>query len=123
MQLSPRQEQAAAVADQLQALGAHVITCLPLAPEQELRFQISDLLRDQLISKVCEWGWIPTPVGPLPRFTPNGLEAASVYEIRIEHERQPIVDDRRTIYGERATREKTPHEHEMLRRYLGMLPK
>ena len=52
------------------------------------------------------------------------MEPATLYELALEPERQPVVtEDKQTIRGERVNREKLPHEVEKLYRYLGMLPK
>jgi hypothetical protein len=51
------------------------------------------------------------------------MEPATLYELALEPERQPIPDDRQVIRGELASREKTALEIEALRKYLGMAPK
>jgi hypothetical protein len=55
----------------------------------------------------------------LPRVTYNGMALATVYEIDLPRERQPVVDDRK-IHGELATKEKRSAETEaMLAEWYG----
>ena len=93
---------------------------MPLRDGDVLKFQVRDVDRDEVIAKLRSWDWNPTPAGALPRITIHGLEQASLFQIDIEPERQPIIDDRRTIHGELASREKTSVELEALRKYLGI---
>ena len=49
---------------------------------------------------LCKCGWIPNWVSAFPRFTAGGLVAASMFEIAIEKERQPVPDDGPKMPGE-----------------------
>jgi len=93
---------------------------MPLDDNGKLRFQVMDSNRDAVISKLASWDWAPVPVSVLPRITPQGMQAATLYEIDLPRERQPVVDDRRMIPGELATeRQKTASETEQMLKYLG----
>lgn len=106
--LSKRQETAQALTIELQKMGASVISPLPLDENSKLKFQMLDAERDKVITQLCEWGWIPAHVSPLPRVTTNGLVAASVYEIDLPRPRLTVCDD--TIKGELATESKAERE-------------
>jgi hypothetical protein len=114
-----RQETAASLAAELHRLGAAVINSLPLDPNAKLRFQVLDVDREKVLEKLASWEWPAVFVASLPRVTFNGMQAASVYEIALPSERQPVVDDRQTIYGEIAERKKTPGESEAMLKHLG----
>jgi hypothetical protein len=118
--LSARQEQAQSIAAELHRLGAWVVTPLPLDSCANLRFQLLDKDRDKVLEKLASWEYLPSLCSSFPRITANGMEAATIYELALEPERQPIPDDRRAIYGEIASREKTSLELEALRKYLGI---
>jgi hypothetical protein len=92
--LSERQKKAHVLARELaRCPGCWVITPLPLDPDARgLRVQILDTERDNVISELCEGGWIPNLVSAFPRFTSKGLVAASMYEVLIERERQPVPE-------------------------------
>jgi hypothetical protein len=120
MTLSKRQETAAAICAELHKLGVAIINPMPLSDDQHLRYHVIDSQRDAILEKLCGWGWHPQYLQPLPRVCPQpyGLVPASIYEIRIEHERQPIPD--RKIYGEVAERKKTEAEIQGVKKYLGI---
>jgi hypothetical protein len=116
--LTERQQTAGALMCELQRLGAWVTSALPLRDDESLKFQVLDEHRSQVLEKLSQWGWGPTLCSNLPRITSRGMEAATIYEIDLPRERQPVVDDR--IHGEIAEQKKTSVEVEAMRRYLGL---
>src|SRR5262245_29922165 len=92
--LTERQLTAQSIAAELHKLGAAVICLLPLSPGQNLRFQVLDTDREAILERVSLWGWSPTLCNSVPRFTPQGPQPASVYEIQIPADRQPVPQDR-----------------------------
>jgi hypothetical protein len=119
--LSKRQETAQDLCLELHKLGGVVINSMPLDPDAKgLRVQILDTDRDKVITALCEKGWLPSLLQSHPRFTPNGLLPASLYQVDIPRERTTVPDDRpKVALSEPAKREKTPLEVEQMRRYLG----
>jgi hypothetical protein len=119
--LSARQEKARDLADSLGRMaGVWVVSPLPLDDgARALRFQVLDRERDKVVIKLCKKGIIPNLVQGHPRFTPNGLIPASLFEVEIERERQSVPTDGPKISGELAKQEKTPAEVAAVRRYLG----
>jgi hypothetical protein len=95
--LSERQQLAASLASELYKLGAWVTNAMPLRSEDSLKFQVRDIDRDQVIAKLRAWDWNPTPCGVLPRITHSGLEQASVFQLDLPPERQPIPTVDRAI--------------------------
>ena len=91
---------------------------IPLRDDEKLKFQVLDENRSQVLEKLSQWGWGCTLCSNLPRITSRGMEAATIYEIDLPRERQPVVDDR--IHGEIAEQKKTSVEVEAMRRYLGL---
>ena len=116
--LTERQQTAGALMCELQRLGAWVTSALPLRDDESLKFQVLDEHRSQVLEKLGQWGWGATLRGNLPRITSRGMEPATVYEIALPRERQPVVDDR--IHGEIAEQKKSAVELEALRKYLGI---
>ena len=116
--LTDRQRMAQALAREINAMGAWVVSPLPLDDKAKLRFQVMDTDRDWLIEKLSSWGWSPWPVSALPRITPRGMQAATLYEINLPADTPAVVDDR-MIRGELAERKNTSAEVEAVRRYLG----
>src|SRR5262245_53020702 len=118
--LSERQHTAAALARSIGAMeGAWVVSPLPLEDSKRLRFQVLDGDRNRVLQQLRDWNWEPAFVSVLPRVTFAGMAAASIYEIDLPRERQPIIDDRK-IYGEIATPQKTDLEMKGMRKYLGL---
>jgi hypothetical protein len=117
--LTERQQTAGALMCELQRLGAWVTSALPLRDDEKLKFQVLDENRSQVLEKLSQWGWGPTLCSNLPRITSRGMEAATIYEIDLPRERQPVVDDR-SIKGEIAEQKKSEVELEALRKYLGI---
>jgi len=103
--------------------GVWVTSPLPLDEHANLRVQIRDISRNEVIQMLKDWGWDPVFLSVLPRICTTGLIAAGMYEIDIPKPRQDVVDDRPRIQGEIATREKAGYEAEQVMRYLGMGPK
>jgi hypothetical protein len=52
------------------------------------------------VTAICEGGFIPSFLQGHPRITDKGFVPAGLYEIVIEKDRQPIVDDRPKIPSE-----------------------
>jgi hypothetical protein len=102
--LSARQEKAQDLAGWLGGMtGVWVVSPLPLDDDtRTLRFQILDSEQDRVVTEICSAGWIPARLQAHPRHrvTTRGFENASLYEIEIPRERQPIVDDRPKIPSE-----------------------
>jgi hypothetical protein len=125
--LSERQQQAAAITRELQKFdGVWVISPLPLDSNSQLRVQILEAScdRNKIFQAIADWGFgTPVFVSMTPRIIGSGMAMASIYEIPIEKERQPIVDNR--ITGELADsqRKKSNIEVEAVMRYLGMAGK
>ena len=115
--LTERQKTAQALARGINAMGAWVTSPLPLDDKARLRFQIIDSDRDRVIEKLSNWDWSPAFVDILPRITPQGMQAATLYEINLPPDTPVVVD--RIIRGELAERKKTSAEVEAVRRYLG----
>src|SRR5262245_24920302 len=117
MILNERQRTAESLAREIQRLGAWVCSPLPLNDFNRLRYQVRDCDRAQVMEKLSTWGWSPTWRGSMPRITPAGFEAASLFEIDIPLPRTAVPDDR--IAGEVAPKEKIPLEVLAMRKYLG----
>jgi hypothetical protein len=102
--LSERQQTAAALARELQKLdGVWITNPMPLDDNARgLRIQILDSERQKVLQLLADWEWSPAFCGTYPRICPDGWKLASVYEINLPRERQPIVDYR-TIRGELAS--------------------
>jgi hypothetical protein len=116
--LSERAQRAKRVADDLGAMpGVWVIS----APDDSGRlvFQVLDCERNIVTQTIRDWGFEPTFRTLQPRVGPVGIiTGASLYEINLGSERQPIIDDR-TIRGEIAEpTKKTDVEMAGMRRYL-----
>jgi hypothetical protein len=102
MKLTPRQEQAAALAREIERMGnAWITSPMPLGPGERLRFQVTEEMRYQILDKLGSWGWLPRLLSTYPRVTSRGLEPASLYEIFIEPDKPAIVDNR--IHGTLAS--------------------
>ena len=115
--LSERQKTAQALSHSINAMGAWVVSPLPLDDKARLRFQVMDTDRDRVIEKLSSWDWSPAFVGILPRITPQGMQAATLYEINLPPDTPIVVD--RTIRAEVAERVKTASEIEAVKKYLG----
>jgi hypothetical protein len=101
--MNERQKKAQDLARELEQMGAWVVTPLPLDDDTRgLRVQILDTERDKVITELCAAGWVPAFLQGHPRFTPNGLIPASLFEIVIEKERQLVSDDRPKVSNEIA---------------------
>jgi hypothetical protein len=102
--MNKRQEKAEELARWLgQMSGVWTISPMPLDGDtRTLRFQVLDFERDSVVTELCAGGWIPSLVQGHPRFTPNGLMPASLFEVEIPKERPPVVDDRPKIPSEIA---------------------
>jgi hypothetical protein len=123
MPLTERQRKAALLTSELTRLpGVWVISPSPLNEDARgLRVQILNKYCHETIETLREANWVPSLIGSYPRIaaSASGLEPANLYEIAIEKERQPVVDNIPKVSGEITKREKTPAEVEHMRRYLG----
>jgi hypothetical protein len=119
--MNARQKKAEDLARELGKMpGCWVVSPLPLDDDARgLRVQILDSERDKVITTLCEWKWLPAMVQNHPRFCPDGLKAASLFEVEIPKERQSVLPDSPKVSGELARREKPNVETEAIRRYLG----
>jgi hypothetical protein len=102
MMLSERQRTASAIAAKLRRFEptVWVLSPLPLADGANLRIQIKTEDREAALAKLGSWGFAIRPAGEVPRVTFTGMEPASIYEIKIPRERQPVVDDRAIRHDE-----------------------
>jgi hypothetical protein len=96
MMWSERQRTASSIAAELHRWEptVWVLSPLPLADGDTLRFQVRNQDREAILAKLSSWGLSIRLHGELPRVTYVGLEPASVYSIELPRERQTIVDDR-----------------------------
>jgi hypothetical protein len=119
--LSERQQTAAALAREIQQMGAWVTSPMPLDDWAKLQFQVLDSNRQQVLEKLSSWDWTPTWCSNLPRVCTDGWKLASVYEIDLPRERQPVATDRHS--GEIANREeekKNAMQVALMRKHLGL---
>jgi hypothetical protein len=105
--LTSRQLQAEVLCRDLQRLGAWCLSPMPLREDARLRFQVLTGEHEELLEHLSNAGWSPILCNHGLRFTPEGAKPSIIYEIDIEHERQPVADDR-TVKGEIAS-EKAAH--------------
>src|SRR5262245_33095676 len=117
--LTERQKTAQAIAAELHKLGAWVVSPMPLADNQALRWQVLDVDREAILEKVSSWGWSAALKNTVPKFTPGGPLPSSVYEIDLPRERQVVVDTRR-IPGEISEQKKSADEIAAMRKHLGL---
>ena len=117
--LSARQQQAQSIAAELHRLGAWVTNPMPLRDDDVLNFQVRDADRDHVIARLRSWDWNPTPSGVLQRVTHSGLEAASLFQIDLPPERQPVATDDRSIARD-AEAEKRHAEVIAMLKHLGL---
>src|SRR5262245_49977285 len=117
--LTERQKTAQAIAAELHKLGAWVVSPMPLADNQSLRWQVLDVDREAILEKVFSWNWSAALKNTVPRFTARGPAPSSVYEIDLPRERQAVVDTR-MIPGEIAERKKSADEIKAMRKHLGL---
>src|SRR5262245_11320908 len=121
MMLSERQKTAAAIAGELHRLGAWVISPMPLADNQSLRWQVLDVDREAILEKVSSWGWSAALKCTVPRFTARGPSPSSIYEIDLPRERQPVPQDRSIPHSEIAERKQTAGELMAMKKHLGLI--
>jgi len=121
MVLSERQQKAQGLTRWLQRINAHVTNSMPLNPNEQLRFWVTNEDRDAVLAELRGQDWSPRHMSLDMRFDRDALVPATTYEIELPFDPPPVQD--RKIYGEIATREKTLHEVEQVKRYLGLGPK
>jgi hypothetical protein len=125
--LTLRQEKAQKLADELgRCRGCWVVTPLPLDNDTRgLRVQILDSERDSVVEELCGSGRLPNLVSPFPRFTSAGLVPASMFEIEISKERQPVPDSPKIESGmvelaERQAKTRAAAELKAFRKAVGI---
>src|SRR5262249_26930590 len=108
--LTPRQETAARLTRELQALGATVTNPLPLAVGDSLRFWVRDDKKNELLQQLSEAGYEAVFVGMSPKVDIRTYSMGLVnnFEVILPAETQPVADNR--IHGEIAKREERSHE-------------
>jgi hypothetical protein len=121
--LTERQQKAADIAHELAKMrGVWVTSPMPLDDRAKLGVQILDAEREKIITTICEWGWLPAQVQGFPRFTPQGLIPAWLYEIDLPKERPPIPAETKVVprdyAAERETRKKMEKELELFRKTI-----
>jgi hypothetical protein len=118
--LNKRQQTAAALSRAITDMrGCWVDSPLPLDDGQKLRVQVLDTERIWFLQAVRDLGYEPVFVTIKPRVDFTGFIGASLFEVDIPRERQPIHDDR-TITGEIAKPEKSNYERDSILKYLGI---
>jgi hypothetical protein len=120
--LTPRQETARSLAYEIDKAGGVVVNPMPLHPDGRLRFQVVDASRPGVLQVLSDLGFVPAFCGMTFRICVDGtFRPASIFEIDLPRERQPIPDDR--VHGELASSASKPsYETEQLMRYLGWPP-
>jgi hypothetical protein len=96
MMVTDRQRTALAIAAELRQWQptVWVLSPLPLADNANLRFQVKNENREEILARLGSWGFSVRPCGEIPRLTYTGMEPAAIFEIVLPAERQAIVDDR-----------------------------
>src|SRR5262245_54144222 len=115
--MSERQQQAAAIAAELQKLGAFVINAMPLDDTRPLRFQILQTDIERILPIIRGWDWNVHLHSSLSRVTATGMKPAMIYEIDLPRIRNAVVDTR-TIRGDVAERKKTQDEVNAVMKHL-----
>jgi hypothetical protein len=112
MLLTKRQELAKSLTRELGQLGANVTNVLPLADDQNLKFWCSDYKKGQILTALSDWGFEVTFKGMSPQVCRDTYSMGLVnnFEIALEREQTPIVDDRTIPRGELAQPKKHDHE-------------
>jgi len=121
MVLSERQQKAQGLTRWLQSINAHVTNSMPLNPNEQLRFWVTNEDREDVLTKLRQQDWSPRFVSVDMRFHRDVLIPATLYELDLPAEPPPVQD--RTIRGELAQPKKTDPERQAVLRYLGMEPK
>jgi hypothetical protein len=118
--LTQRQETARSLAYEIDKAGGVVVNPMPLNPDGRLRFQVVDASRPGVLQVLTDLGFTPAFCGMTFRICVDGtFRPASIFEIDLPRERQPILDDR-TIRGELASSApKSNVEVEAIMKYLG----
>jgi hypothetical protein len=120
MVLTDRQMLAQALTKEINSLGyAWVCNALPLKESEELRVQVLDENRQQVVEKVSNWGWALTPIGCLPRITPSGFHGATLYRLDLPQDRPLVATDNPVMPSELVSREKSAAEVKAVMKYLG----
>src|SRR5262249_40766938 len=94
---------------------------MPLNPNEQLRFWVTNEDRETVLAKLREQDWSPRHMSVDMRFDRDMLVPATTYEIELPFEPPPVQD--RRIYGELAAPKKSDIELQGIRRYLNLGPK
>jgi hypothetical protein len=99
MVLTARQQKAATLTRELQALGATVTNVLPLADGQNLRFWVSDYKKNELLQQLSDAGYEPVFTGMTPQVDVQtySMGLVNVFELPIAAERQEVPQQDRVI--------------------------
>jgi hypothetical protein len=97
--LTNRQEKAATLARELQAMGVAITSPLPLDEGSPLRCRIPDAKRDEVLEEFKNGSWEVGFLGSGPEFRLDGSTPLShLYEIYIPVERTAVANDRIPTY-------------------------
>jgi len=105
----------------LQSINAHVTNSMPLNPNEQLRFWVTNEDRESVLAQLRQQDWSPRHMYVGLRFHRDAAVPATTYEIELPFDPPPVQD--RRIYGEIAAPKKSDHEIEQVKRYLGLGPK
>src|SRR5262245_50396865 len=121
--MTPRQQKAQAINRMLrEAFGddCAVINNLPFPDDQQLRIQVIDAKCYAFIEEMCSRGWLPQFFCTQYRVSTGNysLVPASVFEVRLEHPRQPVPQDmprqRVVVQDDVDKRAKSPEETQQM---------
>ena len=104
---SDRKHVAEALKDEIQRLGGFVIS--PPGDIERIRFQFLIPGSSIQLQKLRDLGFNPIFRNADPRFGNDTLMPCNTFEIRLEPERLPVIDDR-VIHGEIVDRTKAAAE-------------
>jgi hypothetical protein len=99
-----------------------VTNVMPLAEDQNLKFWCSDYKKGRILTALSDWGFEVTFKGMSPQVCRDTYSMGLVnnFEIALEREQKPIIDDRTIHGGELAQHKKPDREHTEMLKYLGI---
>jgi hypothetical protein len=102
-----------------------VTNVMPLAEDQNLKFWCSDYKKGRILTALSDWGFEVTFKGMSPQICRDTYSMGLVnnFEIALEREQKPIIDDRTIHGGELAHPKKPDREHIEMLKYLGIKPR
>jgi hypothetical protein len=117
--MTPNRKQVAeALKDEIQRLGGFVIS--PPGDIERIRFQFLIPGSSIQLQRLRDLGFNPIFRNADPRFGNDTIMPCNTFEIRLEPERLPVMDDRTIKDTELATKEKTDYERQQVLKYLGI---